>query len=330
MKKLLGNLHRTYLSKYEKVRYPKIYWVDKSKKEEPVVEEPVVEEPVVEDSSGDFKNLSFQEKMLNKKTWQDGFNLTKENIGITLILISGLGAVIQIIELMKIDISYLRFFSVTQLSADGALASITVLLSFIVYRLHLITYTSLSIIPRLEKAIENKDNRYFPNELMHVIGLFIGVKGAAIFLNREFFGDRIIELGIISSMMLATLYFVSKYFLLVRKFFKVTNASKQLLIPSNLLAVISVGMTMYALAKVAGIYIELYRIPTPERLDNYQYLESRIERDYGITEKYKILYFNDRYTFVEIEKDKRIIIYKTDDVLFSVRHTIIVDGANQE
>ena len=268
--------------------------------------------------------------MLNKKTWQDGFNLTKENIGITLILISGLGALIQIIELMKIDISYLRFFSVTQLSADGALASITVLFSFLVYRLHLITYTSLSIIPRLEKAIEDKDNRYFPNELMHVIWLFIGVKGAAIFLNVEFFGDRIIELGIISSMMLATLYFVSKYFLLVRKFFKVTNAGKRALIPSSLLATLSVGMTIYALAKVAGIYVELYRIPTPERLDNYQYLESRIERDYGITEKYKILYFNDRYTFVEIEKDKRIIIYKTDDVLFSVRHTVVVDETNQE
>ncbi len=338
MKKLLVVLKHTYLSKYKKLPYPKISWVNKN--DEPVESmndvpiEPL-RDVLIEPDNGsiDTKISSFSDRITSRKTWLDGFNLTKENLGTALLLVSGLGAVIQIIELIKIDISYLRFFSVTQLAADGALAFVTVLYSFIIYRLYLITYTSMSIIPRLEKAIEDKDNKYVPSEIMSVIALFVGVQGAAIFLNVEAFGDRSILMFTINAMMLATLFFVSKYFLLVRKHIKVSDISKKGIWSANFLVVSSVSITIYALIKIAGIYIELYRIPTPNKLNNYEYLASRVKKDYGITDNndYKPLYFNDKYTFVEIKSNKSVIIYKTDDVMYSVRHTIVLDEvARQE
>lgn len=278
------------------------------------------------DTSIESKASSFLDKVFDTKTWIDGFNLTKENIGTALILISGLGAVVQIIELLKIDISYLRFFSVTQLAADGALAFITVLYSFIIHRLYLITYTNLQMIPELKRAIADRNDRFIPKELMHVVALLTAVTGAAIFLRADVFRDRVSIMFTLNAMMIATLYFTAKYFLLVRKHMKVNQPWRRDFWAINILVISSVAMTTFTVGKVASMYLELYRIPKPEELINYSYLEDRIERDYGVNKEYRILYFNDKYTFVDMkEKDKGIIIYKTDDVLFNVRHTVTVD-----
>ena len=105
---------------------------------------------------------SIIDRIFDKSIWLKGLNLTKEYRPLILILISGLGAAIQIIEISKIDMAYIRFFSVTQLTADGTLVAITLLASYIIYKFYLTTLVVMTPITNLEKALKTEDKSKHP------------------------------------------------------------------------------------------------------------------------------------------------------------------------
>lgn len=272
------------------------------------------------------QNTSFKDSISDKNTWIKGLNITKENMPFILIIISGMGAAIQIIELSKIDLTYLRFFSVSQLAADGALVTITVLASYIMYRFY---YTTLMVIPlvtSLEKAVKDKDEKYTPENAIPVLIFSYSVSAAAWYMHSGPFEDSLLIMIAISSMMVAGLTFSLKYLWLFNKQTRILEGVEITwckLVREALMMVIPAAMLAYTAINLGNIYLDLYKIPTPERLANYKYVKSRIEEDYGKDEKYSIQYFNDKYTFIEITKDKSIAIYKTDDILFNAQHIII-------
>lgn len=278
------------------------------------------------DELEETKNYDIKAKMSDKKALLKGFNLTKENIPFVLIIVSGLGGIIQLVEISKIDIAYIRFFSVSQLAADGTLVAFTLLTSYIMYRFYLSTLTVFDIIPNLEKAILNKDITYLrkvTNDILPVLGFLMAVMGVAIFMHSGPFKENLLPMIALSSMMIAGLAFTLKFFTLHDKYIKAIDSKAKRSWPNIVLIATPAILIAYSIWNLSNIYLDLYKIPTPERLTNYSYVESRISQDYGNDKEYKIRYFNDKYMFIEITEDKSIAIYKTDDILFNAQHIII-------
>lgn len=272
------------------------------------------------------QNTSFKDRISDKNTWIKGLNITKENMPFILIIISGMGAAIQIIELSKIDLTYLRFFSVSQLAADGALVTITVLVSYIMYRFYLTTLMVMPLITNLEKAVKDKDETYTPENDFPVLMFSYSVSAAAWYMHSGPFEDALLIMIAISSMMLAGLTFSLKYLWLFNKQTRILEAVEITwfkLVRELLMIITPAAMLAYTIINLGNIYLDLYKIPTPERLANYEYVKNRIDEDYGKDQEYNIRYFNDKYTFIEITKDRSIAIYKTDDILFNAQHIII-------
>ena len=268
---------------------------------------------------------------VSNKDLLKGYNLTKENIPFILAAISGLGALIQIFELSRIDIAYIRFFSVNQLVPDGTLVALTLVACYITYRAYLITLTVLNPITNLEKAIINQDKAHLKQinkEIPIIIVFLLSVTAAVVFVEIKSLKVNVSVMTIISSMMLAALAFVFKYFTLHKKYIESVysspeNSRLKESLPNITLILMPAGLMLYTVLNVGNAYLDLYRIPTPEKLTNYSYIKSRITQDYGKDEEYKIRYYNDKYTFIEITQDKSIALYKTDDILFNAQHIII-------
>lgn len=271
------------------------------------------------------------EGRVSNKDLLKGYNLTKENIPVLLAAISGLGALIQLFELSRIDIAYIRFFSVNQLVPDGTLVALTLVACYITYRAYLVTLTVLDPITSLEKAIINQDKAHLKQinkEIPIIIGFLLGVTAAVVFVEIKSFKVNIALMTIISSMMLAALAFVFKYFTMHKKYIENVysspeNSRLKESLPNLVLILMPAGLMLYTAMNVGNAYLDLYRIPTPEKLTNYNYIKSRITQDYGKDKEYEIRYFNDKYTFIEITQDKSIALYKTDDILFNAQHIII-------
>lgn len=272
------------------------------------------------------QTYSIKDRVSDKKALLKGFNLTKENIPFILVLISGLGAIIQLIEISRIDIAYIRFFSVTQLAADGTLVAFTLLTSYIMYRFYLSTLTVFETITGLEKAIANKDVAYLTivtKDIPYIVAFLTAVTGVAVFMHSAPFKVNLLLMIALSSMMIAGLTFTLKFFVLHDEYIKTIESTTRKSWPNIVLIAMPAILIVYSIGNLGNIYLNLYKIPTPERLTNYSYVESRIAQDYGSDEEYSIRYFNDRYMFIEITEDKRIAIYKTDDILFNAQHIII-------
>lgn len=269
---------------------------------------------------------TFIDSVSDKSTWIKGLKAIKEDMPIVLTTISGMGAGIQIIELSKIDLSYLRFFSVSQLAADGALVTITLLASYLMYRFYLITLMALPLITELERAVRDKNKEYTPTNAISVLIFSFSVSLAARYMHGGLFENALIKMILISSMMLAGLTFSLKYLWLFNKQTRILEAVEITwfkLVRELLMIITPAAMLAYTIINLGNIYLELYKIPTPERLANYEYVKNRIDEDYGKDQEYSIRYFNDKYTFIEITKDRSIAIYKTDDILFNAQHIII-------
>ena len=269
---------------------------------------------------------TFIDSVSDKSTWIKGLKAIKEDMPIVLTTISGMGAGIQIIELSKIDLSYLRFFSVSQLAADGALVTITLLASYLMYRFYLITIMALPLITELERAVRDKNKEYTPTNAISVLIFSFSVSLAARYMHGGLFENALIKMILISSMMLAGLTFSLKYLWLFNKQTRILEAVEITwfkLVRELLMIITPAAMLAYTIINLGNIYLDLYKIPTPERLANYEYVKNRIDEDYGKDQEYSIRYFNDKYTFIEITKDRSIAIYKTDDILFNAQHIII-------
>lgn len=269
---------------------------------------------------------SFRDRVFHDINWIKELNITKEHTPFFLIIISAMGAAVQIIELSKIDLTYVRFFSVSQLAADGALVTITLLASYIVYRCYLITWIVLPLIADLERAVKDKDKKYTPTNSIPVLAFSYSVAAAAYFMHKGLFEDNLIAMIGLSSMILAGLTVSLRYLWLFNKQWRIIKSEKITwfkIVREILMIATPAAMIVYTLLNLGNIYLDLYRIPTPGRLANYEYVKNRIEEDYGKDQEYKIRYFSDKYTFIEIYEDKRIAIYKTDDILFNAQHIII-------
>ena len=96
----------------------------------------------------------------------------KEYLSFILIIPTFLGGIWQIIELSSISISFIRFFSVTQLIADGLLIIVVFFPWILGYLVFDVFYQQLK--KDLQEESENKKNNFYSKIIISLI-LFITI-----------------------------------------------------------------------------------------------------------------------------------------------------------
>lgn len=297
----------------------------------------VREEEKEEDLKGDenieevisaIKSLNILFKM---SSWKNAFEWSKDNISTALIWISGIGAIIQIRELASIHVSYIRFFSVTQLISDGALvllmAAFITIIAFITTKFLTPTLVAKQLMIDIKKnrsfGYFEKYGRYFCMFLGSIacVGAFMEIRATDI--QKNMFISMILI-----SFIFAYLTYSAFYYSVFDDYLQKTNDRfmlfgkynfKNYYTSFNRFMVITTAMVI-CIVILKSIFLFPSASRLPYNLENYNKVAEKVEKDYKDINQYKLLYFSDTYAFIEIRKNEntegRIVVYKTDDLMF--------------
>ena len=256
-------------------------------------------------------------------------NLIKDNIAIIVLIPTVLGGLIQLFKLGMIDLRYIRYFSVTQLVPDGLLAILLLcIITVIVYIHNNFLLIKLSFIP--EKLTTKLKLRSLISSLVIATGQAISITYAVVempsteeLLNSSNYFiavNAVIYVGI-----LAMVFYCFKYINLEKEYLR--NTDHVVLIDNKLLKTSKSIFSAFSLILLISFIVIFLRMTyffieymnEAKGTYNYSKIEEIISNDFESYADYKILYFNDKYTFVEVNvKDSNVItIYKTDNVFFN-------------
>ena len=256
--------------------------------------------------------------------WKEFVSFLNENIGLILFTISGLGALKQVFELVSIHLSYLKFFSVSQLVADGALVL------FVIVTFSITTYIYLSIVTigiNSEGIPTNKNPEQI--KLTYSQTVYTSILTVVYGVFFLYFNEKIYYIKypftflIINAVSVAFIIFTNKkarkYNNNISKFSRASESRKNNLYYMTLInSIISTLVIVIIIFQTIIVYSEV--LMRPYNIDKYSNVEKQVLKDYKDIKSYEILYFNDLYIFVEIrisqENEKKVVIYKTEDVMF--------------
>jgi len=267
----------------------------------------------------------------------------KDNLALIILLPTVFGGLWQIIELSKISISYIRFFSVTQLIPDGLLMLFIFSSLYISYKLgslkkYRINFDRKIIIVNKKKPLNfinyfiktSKSNKltYSENPIyrksiiyVEVAIVLIGIPSLWLLLSHYLFDKSndfnftslaisIIFIILFGKMILVSLIILSVHILesKIFKIFKIYISNKLILkelvlFPIKLLVGIFFIALMFIPIYLFSLFHKNYFLP--ENLKNLENIQIYL-KDY---KKNEILYFNDKYIFIEhSNNDKNISI----------------------
>lgn len=263
---------------------------------------------------------------------KDTINFSKNYSGALLAIIYAIGSATQIFELARINPSYIKFFSISQLLADGAFIitfAITAYVSFIVFSIVIaLTTIPTQLIKMLKKHKNTESFR-------------LTVKGAALsflpFLPLFFL--TIYDIRYYKNQPFFMVFFASFLWAVLAQFvqysYEYDDHTKRLIdkfshtptddIKIGLGAIYRVNAavaTILSFLLLTPVIFDFYRLPT--NLENFDKAKQLVMTDYKYLklEDINIRYFNDKFMFIEITKpDKRksIVIYETNSALFDTR-----------
>ncbi|MFC7772554.1 hypothetical protein [Flavobacterium sp. GCM10027622] len=222
-------------------------------------------------------------------------NQIKNNLPLLILIPTILGGLQQTIQLIIISPSLIRFFSISQLIADGL---------FI-----LLYFTSIVILPLYIAKYIMKITNNLSNEIKLIISYFIIILQAIniliiLFYNKETSSDTLLDF----------LHQVSIFFVFgCSIFLKIeNNDNEQSIIKINKINwIVSLVIFFTGLTLSIIMFIKI-NITIP--IDNF----TKLEKKYGDIKNIEILYFNDKYIFLRVlnkSSDHKIHIEKLDTVL---------------
>ncbi|MBU1215800.1 hypothetical protein KJ870_11110 [bacterium] len=259
------------------------------------------------------------------------FEKIKGNLALIILLPAIFGGLWQIIELARISISYIRFFSATQLLPDGLLMLFILTSLYFAYRFGTLRKSKLNVQRKIivvheSKPLDmkhyfikmNQSNKlvyvenpiYKHNFIVHIVFILFG----ASFL-WFIFSYYILELNsayplmslgiaIIMIMLYGRMIIESLIVLLVKIFeskifqylFKKPIIQELIMMPIKVLSVLLFFLFIIILPlKLFSLLHQNYFLP--ENLKNLENIETSLKaKDYN---KSEILYFNDKYIFIE-------------------------------
>jgi len=258
---------------------------------------------------------------MNKEKINKTYNTFKDNLNIILLVPTIVGGLWQLLELSSMSTSFIRFFSFTQLVADGLLILFILTIFFISYRIvggsfsaksfsfnsenptplwYGIITTSVSIImilflyPELKK-IYDKQNLTIP-EITLIIPIVTLLLGGTL-------------IGIIS---------IAENFISIKKNIIKEHLSKKFIkeiakIFYKLLIIFSFFLFLKFVLIDLNPHMSNFRrhILFPEHLLNKEILDKRLMKENHLNFKPKLIYYNDKYFFYEVidtNKNKKMLI----------------------
>lgn len=263
------------------------------------------------------------------------FFFEKYNPASILLLLYFLGSIVQIYELFKIDIFYIRFFSITQLLSDGAI--LLLLLTFVVIIYNIFGFL-LQIFGFWEKIIP-EDNELTKLEYSIRAGIILIIPLSAMILfpiaSTDFFKNHNFISVFVISLYILALNIYNKSSSMYQDYLQSdASAGTQKNIYSDL-TFIALGLNFpTALLLILLIFrIISASFQNPDDFENYNKIKSLVVSDYKelnlSVEDCEILYFNDKYTFIEItnsiNQEKFIVMYQTESAFFDKKVIILDD-----
>jgi len=225
----------------------------------------------------------------------------KENLTMFAVIPTVLGGIWQMTKLLSLSTNMMRFFSITQLISDGILVLIIIICPILLFSIFFIS--PKSNIKKSEETLFNKDYLfgYFPiilNLIFMVLILTIWLK-----LYQYITIDTLGTL--ISGIPLIAIVVVFLYFIIEKCITKDKIFLQLFLILCTIIYTLTTFIAFNNITKnLTGIV-------------NFEKMINKIEKDHCYSKKPEVLYFNDKYIFIELEnKNKKSILIKTIDTLF--------------
>ncbi|RXR17359.1 hypothetical protein EQG63_11260 [Flavobacterium amnicola] len=221
------------------------------------------------------------------KFLQDNFNLI-------ILIPTVLGGFWQLIELLRIDTSFVRFFSITQVISDGLILMFLLICSYLIY-IYIFKIHDI-------KSSDNEVKIPYDYLLFKYIILFIFI----IMLSIWFWT---IESKKITT---SSFFFVFSFFVLCIKVFRdivLQHFGKDGYRYLNATAFILVFLCIHYNDLFFKNFHKMYFLPF--NLKNTKYIECYIGKNKN---EFELLYFNDKYIFVQIKKTKEIEIINFDEM----------------
>lgn len=223
-----------------------------------------------------------------------------------------IGGFWQVLALLAISPFYLRFFSTTQMIADGLI--IVVLLGWVYIVFELIYSNSINVYKNISKSISERS----------VFSALFGIIGSCFLLlliNHLFSSSEkstiIIFWILLPFLILIVMDIVISSFVLIRKINIIDRCVKYLSSIDFVRFYVQVYVLM-AIALVIGYLLFLFHSdfslsPTFVNLNNVCEYSSGVD-------SCKIIYFNDKYIFLEIIKEEKSFIeIKSFDVFYHAK-----------
>lgn len=270
----------------------------------------------------------------------------KENLNIVVLVPTVIGGVWQILELLTISPSYIRFFSITQVVSDGLLSLFILTMIYLAIKLGSMRF--------ITSKLENPE-KLNAKQIIGKIAYLIFVSGIALYLicfqlipltklipeNNSFFVllltiiIAIITLGFlihsiitfINTLRLIPLLdkYISK---IVESFSNDTksesdnsdisvelNESPKKMILGLIILLLSFKFLIIPIFGLIGQFRTEFILPS--NFKNLEFIECKISSVYKKSTDFKIKYLNDTYIFVSVLQDdnEEILVLKFDDLM---------------
>lgn len=242
----------------------------------------------------------------------------KENFNILVSIPPFLGAFWQLIELSKISFSYIRFFSISQLIADGALFLILLIISTICLLL-LIFILKLNDKKNEEDTDESYNNLFTikkPKLILHVI-LYILAYCCFIpilYINQYFLNNLESIYVLLFTLPINILLIVIP--LIIFKFSLEHSKNKDKFTQKKSNFIMSIFIILFSLFLTNSYWNELNKLMIfPRNLVNIEHIENKLKNDK--VKSIRLLYANDKYIFYNIidkEDNEKVKIIKFEDL----------------
>lgn len=220
--------------------------------------------------------------------------LIKENINLLILIPTVLGGFWQLLELVRIEISFIRFFSLTQVVSDGLV---------ILFLLLIFMFINLGVFLKEKKEDDNTINlyeEYLAVKLVLLLFFLLGFGYVIYIINYEHFNtSRIILLYtfFISSIRVIRDIIIKKYGDIFKHYY-------------SLIVLLVFQISLYFMNSIFTKFHHLYYVPS--NIKNIEYLECYIGKK---KKDFELLYFNDKYVFIKDIKSKQIEIINFEEML---------------
>lgn len=220
----------------------------------------------------------------------------QDNINVVILIPTVLGGFWQLIELLRIDTSFVRFFSITQVISDGLIILFLLICLYLIY-LYVFKIEDLNLNDDEEKVKPPYENIFVKYILLI---LFLAMLGIGIWSTNF---DKISTFSF---------FFLLLFFVVIAKVYRdiilhhFDNDSYRYL---NATAFILFALFIGYSDLFFKHFHKMYYVPF--NLKNTKYIECYIDKKKN---EFELLYFNDKFIFVQIKKTQEIEIINFEEM----------------